>query len=158
MSDRDCNVCWETKKPVDFDFLPCTHSFCKECINKLVVKRCPLCRGMFETETQVLSQSAPARLEGSARIERIYLAIINGIPETSRARRRRSRRHPTERRQRRRVMDRNQYEVFSIEDILPPIETEQVEVSISKQTKRNRRDASQQLRLQCNIRARRRRD
>lgn len=65
-----CSVCRDIfREPV---VLPCTHSFCRECLQKSG-PRCPLCRGSFEA-----AQVIPNRTLGDV----CHTFVLQGIVQT----------------------------------------------------------------------------
>ena len=157
MSSHKCDICFEIKSESSFGYLPCSHSFCTECIGQLRQDVCPLCRNPFNEYSQSsYASSAPTPS---------YIPIINE-PDTSRDdmfivheelinrrinnrhRRRRRRRRLNTNRRRRRSENLNE-EIFEIE-----IETEQetqkenTDNDRNKNTRNERGDNWQQLNLQ----------
>lgn len=41
----ECPICYEEKELVNFS--PCNHSFCGECVVKMMTTKCPMCRTML---------------------------------------------------------------------------------------------------------------
>lgn len=49
-----CNICFLQK--LQYNFLPCNHGLCNDCLEQLKQENCPYCRKTFD-KSKVLSQS-----------------------------------------------------------------------------------------------------
>ncbi len=60
MASKKCDICFDNKSEDEFGFLPCSHSFCSCCLDKLRQSICPMCRNPFSEYTQTsYSRSVP---------------------------------------------------------------------------------------------------
>ena len=162
MSSQKCDICFEDKSPESFGFLPCTHSFCSECIGKLRENVCPMCRNPFTEYSQTsFANSAPNPITittylGSNNERRRENAeddfyIVEEIQvnrrlneRTRRRMKRRRRRLATSRRRRR--SETVTEEIFQIDDILEDDNTESK--NKNKNTRKPRGDNWRRLRQQ----------
>ena len=49
-----CNICFLQK--LQYNFLPCNHGLCNDCLEQLKKENCPYCRKKFD-KSKILSQS-----------------------------------------------------------------------------------------------------
>ena len=47
----ECRICFETSPREKFEFLPCSHNLCKDCLDK-ISNSCPFCRQPFREEDE----------------------------------------------------------------------------------------------------------
>jgi hypothetical protein len=87
LNNDDCAICLEDK--TNSYFLPCSHSFCYNCITKNITK-CPLCRYefIFANQFEQLDHQYPSKyhaMKGNARFSYSYrnrqMDIENGCFE-----------------------------------------------------------------------------
>lgn len=64
-----CVLCLENQVPSDFNFLPCAHGFCRECLRRVPDNRCPLCRTL---RTIRISTTAPERRSWTSRYATLF--------------------------------------------------------------------------------------
>jgi len=57
---KECNICYETKVE---KILPCSHSVCIDCYDRLQGDNCPYCRQPFRESTVVTEESTDENLQ-----------------------------------------------------------------------------------------------
>ena len=77
-----CNICFTQK--LQYNFLPCNHGLCNDCIEQLKHENCPYCRKTFD-KSKILLQSQEDNVSLLSTSEPIKILIVDTSPRLVRS-------------------------------------------------------------------------